>query len=59
MVTKEKYLNTLYKLDRKYKDGIAYLSEDDTFRTLIPKLGLGDGNFETPYRNILEHNNLD
>ncbi len=58
MVTKEKYLNTLYKLDRKYKDGIAYLSEDDTFRTLIPKLGLGDGNFETPYRNILEHNNL-
>mgnify|MGYP003140077338 FL=1 len=58
MVTKEKYLNILYKLDRKHDGGIAYLSEDDTFRALIPELKLGDGNFETPYRNILEHNNL-
>ena len=36
---------------------MAYLSEDDTFRALIPELGLGDGNFETPYKLILENNN--
>jgi hypothetical protein len=58
MINKEQYINILNKLDRKHDGGIAYLSEDDTFRALIPELKLGDGNFETPYRNILEHNNL-
>ena len=58
MVTREKYLNILYKLDRRYKNGIAYLSEDDIFRALISELGLDEGSFETPYRSILEHNNI-
>ena len=59
MINKEQYINILHKLDRKHDGGMAYLSEDDTFRTLIPELGLGDGNFETLYRLILEDNNLE
>jgi|TARA_R100001163_G_C5025858_1_gene167412 hypothetical protein len=56
------YLDALYKIDRMYENGMAYVSEDESLKKLIPEIGLGDGNFgktnETSYRDILEHNNL-
>ena len=55
MINKQRYINILQELDHNCEDGMAYLSEDDTFRALIPELGLGDGNFETPYKLILEN----
>ena len=53
----QNYLNALYNIDRMYDDGMAYVSEDETFRQLIPALGLDGGNFETLYSSILESNN--
>ena len=53
----QNYLNALYNIDRMYDDGMAYVSEDETFRQLIPALGLDGGTFETMYRYILESNN--
>tara|TARA_B100002019_G_C21222624_1_gene575593 strand:- start:674 stop:1300 length:627 start_codon:yes stop_codon:yes gene_type:complete len=55
----QNYLDALYEIDRRYDDGMAYVSEDETFRQLIPALGLDGGNFETLYRSILESNNYE
>ena len=58
-VRQQNYLDALYEIDRRYDDGMAYVSEDETFRQLIPALGLDGGNFETLYRSILESNNYE